>query len=189
MADDTEATEQAEPEKSGGMVGKIVNAVGILVLVIAGNLTTQLILRDFLPDLVPAASSAVAADDEEADEDELAEDEPQGPPIYLAFDPPLVASIDDGESIRFLQMTVEVMARNQGTLDAVAKHTPVIRNNLLMLLGRKSIAELTSSEGKEKLREDALAEVQATLEKMGSVHPGEPVGEVEDLYFTSFVVQ
>ncbi len=188
MAEETEAPEQAAAAKSGGgIVGKIVNAVGILVLVIAGNIATNIIVRDFMPDLAPGTAPAVVADD--ADVDAVAEEEPKGPPIYLALDPPLVASIDDGESIRFVQITVEVMSRKQSVLDAVVNHTPVIRNNLLMLLGRKTVPELASSDGKEQLRQDALQEVQSVLETMGPLKPDEPMGELEDLYFTSFVVQ
>ena len=138
MAEENEAAEQAAEAKSGGgMVGKIINAVGILVLVIAGNIATNVIVRDFMPGFAPGA--AVSAADSEAEGDEAAEEEPKGPPIYLALDPPLVASIDDGESIRFLQITVEVMSRQQSALNAVVTHTPVIRNNLLMLLGRKEV--------------------------------------------------
>lgn len=188
MAEETEAPEQATSAKSGGgMVGKIVNAVGILVLVIAGNIATLIIVRDFMPDLSSAATPAVVADDE--DGDAVLEDEPKGPPIYLALDPPLVASIDDGESIRFVQITVEVMSRKESVLNAVVNHTPVIRNNLLMLLGRKTVPELASSDGKEQLRQEALTEVQSVLESMGPLKPDEPMGELEDLYFTSFVVQ
>lgn len=190
MADETEAPEQAEPEKSGGgMVGKIVNAIGILVLVIAGNIVTNIVVRDFLPQFAAPVAGDAAAAGEDADAVAAEEEEPVGPPIYLALEPALVASIDDEQSIRFVQINVEVMARKQDTLDAVVAHTPVIRNNLLMMLGRKNIKELTNSEGKEAFRQEALQEVQSILEKMGPVNTDEPVGEVEDLYFTGFMVQ
>ena len=189
MADETEVEEQVEPEKSGGgMGGKIVNAIGILVLVIAGNIVTNIVVRDFLPQFAApvSADGAVAADGEAA---EAEDEEPVGPPIYLALEPALVASIDDQEAIRFVQINVEVMARQQNALNAVVTHTPVIRNNLLMMLGRKEISELTSSEGKEAFRQEALTEVQSILEKMEPPNPDEPLGEVEYLYFTGFMVQ
>jgi len=190
MADETEADAQAKPEKSGGgIVGKLVSGIGILVLVIAGNLASNLIVRDFLPDLAPAGVAASEGEDGGKGKNAKDDDAPPGPPIYLAMDPPLVASIDDGNSIRFLQITIEVMSRTQPTLDAVMAHTPKIRNDLLMLLGRKEITELTSPDGKEKLRQEALGVVQGILEQMGPAKEGDVVGEVEDLYFTSFVVQ
>lgn len=187
MAEDSAAGKPAKPEKSGGLGRKLVNAIGILVLVIGGNLASNLIVRDFLPDLAPGAA-AMAGDAKDGKGAKKKADK-QGPPIYFALDPPLVASVDDGQAIRFVQLTVEVMAREQQTLDAVVAHTPVIRNNLLMLLGRKSIPELTSSEGKEALRMEALEEVRSILDKMGPADPDLPLGDVEDLYFTSFVVQ
>ena len=189
MADEAEATEQAEPEKSGGgMGGKIVNAIGILVLVIAGNIVTNIVVNDFLPQFSPKVSVDGAVDAE--GETAVAEEEqPAGPPIYLALEPALVASIDDQDAIRFVQINVEVMARQQNALDAVMTHTPVIRNNLLMMLGRKQISELTSSEGKEAFRQEALTEVQSVLEKMEPPNPDDPLGEIEDLYFTGFMVQ
>ena len=68
-------------------------------------------------------------------------------------------------------------------IEAVEQHNPVIRNNLLMLVGGADLATLSTREGKEALRARALAEVQAVVEAQ--------TGEkgVEDLYFTSFVVQ
>lgn len=187
MADESAAEAPAEAKKSGGILGKLVNATGILVLVIAGNIVTNIVVRDFAPGL--GAGSAMSADAEGEGGTAAKTDAPKGPPIYLALDPPLVASVDDGQAIRFVQITVEVMAREQQTLDAVVTHTPVIRNNLLMLLGRKDILELTSSEGKEALRAEAVAEIRSILKKMGPLDPDLPLGELEDLYFTSFVVQ
>jgi flagellar basal body-associated protein FliL len=56
-----------------------------------------------------------------------------------------------------------------------------------MLLGGQAIPSLTNREEKEKLRQQALAEVR----KIMQANPGEEKhpGTVEDLYFTSFVVQ
>jgi flagellar FliL protein len=61
---------------------------------------------------------------------------------------------------------------------------PVIRNNLLMMFGGQTLATLTNRDEKEKLRAAALAEVQRILAANAVGAPG-----VEDLYFTSFVVQ
>ena len=75
------------------------------------------------------------------------------------------------------------MARDEKVIDGVKTHMPVIRNNLLMMFGGQTLATLTSRDEKEKLRATALAEVQRIL-KANTGAPG-----VEDLYFTSFVVQ
>ena len=60
---------------------------------------------------------------------------------------------------------------------------PVIRNNLIMLLSSQKQAEVSTRDGKEKLRADALAEIQKVLK--------EQTGETgaEAVYFTIFVMQ
>jgi flagellar protein FliL len=59
---------------------------------------------------------------------------------------------------------------------------PLIRNNLLLLMSNRNYQSLMSREGKDKLREEALAEIRAVQKKQG----GE---DIDDLLFTSFVVQ
>ena len=75
------------------------------------------------------------------------------------------------------------MARDDKVIADLGTHMPVIRNNLLMLLGGQTVSSLTNREDKESLRKQALAEVQ----KIMKANTGE--AGVEDLYFTSFVVQ
>ena len=94
-----------------------------------------------------------------------------------------MVSFEDRSAIRFLQVTVEVMARDEESIIAVQTHTPVIPNDLLMLMGGRTLSDLTKTEGKESLRQAALVEVQRILTE----NTGKP--GVEDLYFTSFVVQ
>ena len=84
--------------------------------------------------------------------------------------------------MRFLQITMEVMARDQKAIDSVQRNIPLIRNNLLLLMSNRNYQALMSREGKEKLREEALAEIRAVQKKQGG-------DDVDDLLFTSFVVQ
>jgi flagellar FliL protein len=77
---------------------------------------------------------------------------------------------------------MEVMARDQKAIDAVQKNAPLIRNNLLLLMSNRNYQSLMSREGKEKLRQEALAEIRAVEKKEGGP-------DIEDLLFTSFVVQ
>jgi len=58
----------------------------------------------------------------------------------------------------------------------------LIRNNLLLLMSNRNYQSLMSREGKDKLREEALAEIRAVQKKQG----GE---DIDDVLFTSFVVQ
>jgi len=84
--------------------------------------------------------------------------------------------------VRFLQITMEVMAHDQKVTDGVQKNLPLIRNNLLLLMSNRDFQVLMTREGKEKLRAEAVAEVNAVQKKQGG-------GDIDDLLFTSFVVQ
>jgi len=83
---------------------------------------------------------------------------------------------------RFLQISMDLMAHDEKAIDIVQKNNPVIRNNLLLLMSNRNYQSLMSREGKEKLRQEALTEIRAVQKKEGSP-------DVDDLLFTSFVVQ
>ncbi len=91
-------------------------------------------------------------------------------------------NFEDGSAVRFLQITMEAMSKDQKAIDSVQKNVPLIRNNLLLIMSNRDYQSLMSREGKEKLRQEALAEVRAVQKKDGSP-------PIEDLLFTSFVVQ
>jgi flagellar FliL protein len=103
--------------------------------------------------------------------------------VYLSLDPPFVVNSQDQGASRFLQVTVELMSYDPVAIEDMKKHMPLIRNSLVMLLSSQMAADVKSREGKEKLRAIALEEVQKVLE--------EQTGKsgVEQLYFTSFVIQ
>lgn len=188
-ADVAQATQQHKP--AGSLVRSIGLGVGIFFLVVAAQLITSIVGCMVMPGVMPGCSHTVA-EGEAADGGKAAKAGKSGkekstlPPVYHAFDPPLVVSFSEQGAMRFLQATVEVMARDEASIEAVKLHMPVIRNNLLNALSGRNLAELTSREGKEALRKECLTEVQRVLQaNAGKDHKA----SIEDLYFTSFVVQ
>jgi flagellar FliL protein len=178
------AAEKPKAEKSGGgIVGLVVNGVGIFALtlgaVVAGGFVNE--------KLHPRQEFAVGTDGKLTLKQPAAAAGEAGaeakPAVYFAFDPPLIVNFDDGQAVRFLQLQIEVLARDPKVVDAVKLHSPVIRNNLLMLMNGRDYRTLMNREGKEALRQECLKEVQRILAK----ETGKP--GIEDLFFTSFVVQ
>jgi flagellar protein FliL len=106
------------------------------------------------------------------------------PAIYSKFDPPFVVNFQNKGQMRFLQVSVEVMTRDPLTADLIKQHDPKLRNDLLMLLGGQTFETLSSREGKEKLRTESLQAVAAVVAAEGG-----KAESVEQLYFTSFVMQ
>ena len=106
-----------------------------------------------------------------------------GEPQYLKLEPPLTVNFERGQRISYLQAEVELMARADEVLEGVERHMPVVRNNLLMLFSDQSFDELNTRAGREQLRQEALAEINEVLDERGVD------GEIEAVYFTSFVMQ
>ena len=176
---ETNAPAEAAAKASGGLGKALGITLGLFAMMLASSLTAPIIGCRFLAGVTPGCP----APEVELGADGKPAAVPKAPPVYLPLDPPLVASFQDAGQIRFLQVSIELMARDEKVIDGLKTHMPVIRNNLLMMFGGQTLATLTSRDEKEKLRAAALAEVQRIL-KANTGAPG-----VEDLYFTSFVVQ
>ena len=110
--------------------------------------------------------------------------EPKLPAIYVEFNPPFVVNFDAKGVMRFLQVSIQVMTRDHETSELVKLHEPKIRNNMLLLLGSQTQDSISTTEGKEALRKQSLETIAKIVEDEG----GEGK-KVEDLYFTSFVMQ
>jgi flagellar FliL protein len=109
---------------------------------------------------------------------------PKRPAQYIAFDPPFVVNFENAGLMRFLQVSVEVMTRDEQTAQLLRLHDPRLRNDLLLLLGNQTYEAIATREGKEALRAQALQAVAAVISAEGGKG-----AQVEQLYFTSFVMQ
>lgn len=109
---------------------------------------------------------------------------PKGPPLFLAMDPPFVVNFQSEQAVRFLQVTAQVMTRDLKTLEELKAADPIIRNDLLLLFGNQKQEEVSTLEGKEKLRQAALEAVRKVVKDNGGEEKN-----VEAVYFTSFVMQ
>ncbi len=177
----------AKPEEldladKGGKGGSKKKIILIVVLVFVGLLTlvgtmvgTLWALGIFPPQHGESTQSAAV--------EEAPVEEAKAPAIYVKIDPPFVVNFDGQGKARFLQVVMEFMGRDEAELEEAQHHMPAIRNKMLLLLSSQSYDVLSTVEGKEQLRQQALAEVQAILER--------EVGHsaVEDLYLTSLVMQ
>ena len=105
------------------------------------------------------------------------------PPLYQPLDPPFLVNYEDQGLLRYLQIGITVMARDQMVIEATLNSMPQIRNDLIMLFADQRQEVLASRQGKEELRLQALEQIQAILNREIG-HPG-----IETLYFTTFVMQ
>ena len=175
-----EATPPPPPKKSGGwLMNAIVVFVMALLAVVAGGFINAKLHP--IPELKLGKDGTITAVAAVSSGEHGAEGGAKAA-VYYAIDPPLVVNFEDGSVVRFLQISMEIMAHEQKVIDSVQKNIPLIRNNLLLLMSNRNYQSLMSRDGKEKLRAEALAEINGVQKKQG----GEPV---DDVLFTSFVVQ
>ena len=169
MAEET-IEQELEEATGGGMMKKILLGVAGLVLLGAGLFAG----KTFMGGEPPADETAA----------EEAAEPAKDPAIYQSLHPPLVVNFKDslGDS-HFMQITMEVMARDQDVINAVRENTPAIRNALILHYGGAVYEEVTTRAGKEQMLADGLAEIR----KVMSDHTSED--SIEAVYFTALVIQ
>ncbi|HEY9199647.1 MAG TPA: flagellar basal body-associated FliL family protein [Gammaproteobacteria bacterium] len=191
---DLDVEAAAPVKKSGAMKWIIIGVLGLVVLV--GATVGVLYFAGILgggDDTETAAEAEVAADAEHGDKPEKAgkngkaakgdKAAAKAPLIYLPMEPPFVVNFTANANVRFMQVSLQVAAREQAVIDQVKEHTPAIRNGLVMLFTGQDPVTLNTREGKEALLKQCLDEVNKVLkEQTGSAG-------VENVYFTSFVMQ
>ncbi|WP_006786158.1 flagellar basal body-associated FliL family protein [Thiorhodospira sibirica] len=105
------------------------------------------------------------------------------PPTFYMELAPLTQNFQGPGRIRFIQIGLVLMARDQADLELAQKHMPAVLNNLNLLIGNKTYEELNTPEGKDVLREELLTEIGRLLrERAGR-------SAIEGIYFNSFVMQ
>jgi flagellar FliL protein len=171
---DIPVLEPANVEPSAGK-GKWLTIVIAVVLVVIGASAGAWLGPFFSHSYAPATRKA----------NRVEKVEPiKGPALYAALDPPFVVNFEAEQLVRFLQVTVQVMSREQATLDLLKANDPVVRNDLLLLFANQKYAVISTAEGKEKLRAEALDVVRKVIAAAGGKSD-----RVEAVYFTSFVMQ
>jgi flagellar protein FliL len=115
---------------------------------------------------------------------EAAAKQEQLPARYVTLDPPFVVNFEAESTVRFLQISIGIMTRDEKVEAVIKANDPRIRNDLLLILGNQNYDTVSKLEGKEDLRKRCLEAVRAVVLDSGGDGP-----KVEALYFTSFVMQ
>ncbi len=162
-----ESVEEAE-EAGGGKKKLILILAGALVLVGAAVGGTMLVMGG----------------DEQADATSAEEEfVVKGDPTYVDMKPAFTVNLAPEDPVGFLQISMQVLTHSRDVATDLEKHKPLIRNNLVTLFGQQNSVDLRAPEGKEALQKSALDLIQKVVDDQGSG------GEVDNVFFTSFVMQ
>ena len=98
--------------------------------------------------------------------------------------PAFVVNFKGNPEVRVVQIEMTVASTEKVILDALKKHSPMLRNNVLMLISAQDPASFKTVEGKETLR----TKIKEEIKKLIIQEIDKKVG-VDELYFTGFVMQ
>lgn len=194
---DTGEKKEKEPMSTKKLI--ILMVSGFIVILLSTVVGLVLVLKDPPPQTETAAEgeaieenapNAKKEEDEEPEkevEEDVEEEEgssaTRGQAVFYTIRPVFVVNFQSSKRAKFLQISVDVMARDEDVIDKVMDNLPLIKNDLVILFSSQKYENLKKVEGKEKLREEALKVIQNVLKK----ETGQP--GVEDVLFTSFVMQ
>lgn len=178
--DDAAAPPPAKAKKSGGVLPLLLGSA-VLSSALASGGTWFLTHKQHSAAAKAEAEAAPAADQAAADGADKAG--PLQPALYLDLTPAFVVNLADEDAMRFLQVEVQLMARDPKAIDAVKDHMPRIRNTLMLLFSQQHAHDIASRQAKEALQKQALDEVQKALQEENAA------AAIEAVYFTSFVMQ
>ncbi|MFP5505647.1 MAG: flagellar basal body-associated protein FliL [Gammaproteobacteria bacterium] len=155
-----EAIEEAAPPKKSK--AKLFVILGVLVLLLGGGGAAAWFLLQGEDD--PDKPQAVKA----------------VPPQFLDLE---TFTVNLQDSDQYLQVDITLQLPDLAQADAVKQHMARVRSRLLALLASKHAEDLLSAEGKGRLADEIKAEIMKPL------HPSIQPPKVDDVLFTSFVIQ
>ncbi len=131
----------------------------------------------------PDAAEGEQVEDGQEEEEEDEEEEGVVEDLYYDLNQPLIVTFPKGSMASLIQVSVSVLAKGESTVEALKKHEPMIRSNLLMAISANEAKKLITREGKEELRSIMLDEVGKVMERMTGKN------KVKNIFFTTFVMQ
>jgi flagellar FliL protein len=174
--DGQEMSLDQEGEKKGGKKKLIIIIVAV-VLLLGGGAAAYFLL--FAGDDNEAAAEQTT---EQAD-GAGAQDVVGISATYVAMPRPFVFNVMDGKRDRLVQIKVQLMVRGNDNETLAKKHIPLLEGTLVRVFGAASVAQLRNPEGKDQIREQALAALNKETKKL------EGRELIDTVLFTGFVLQ
>lgn len=92
---------------------------------------------------------------------------------------PFIVNLDDPNAKHFLKVAITLEVPDEKTKDEIGKLMPKIKNEIIMVLSSKTLADVIPVDGKIKLRDELMIRLANILGQ----------GKLNNVYFSQFVVQ
>ena len=171
MAEEKETQEVEEKKESGGnKLLLIVIIVLLLLLLVIGGLVAYFLLSSNDEGQPQTPPKKV---EKKHKVDSMAEIGP----IYPLD--PFVVNLVSPNADRYLKCKIDLELDSPELQQEIDKKLPAIRDLIIQILSSKSVEEIQTAKGKQKLKEEIKRKINEIL----------TTGEVKNVYFTEFVIQ
>jgi len=173
MAEEKEnqETEEKEEKKEGGSkLLLIIIIVLLLLLLIIGGVVAYFLLSSNNEDQNQPQQQKVEKKHKVSDMAEIG-------PIYPLD--PFIVNLVSASANRYLKCKIDLELDAPELQQEVDKKLPAIRDLIIRILSSKSVEEIQTAKGKEKLKEEIKRKINSIL----------TTGEIRHVYFTEFVIQ
>lgn len=172
MADEKEKKEEGA-NKSSGMVLIIVGVLIVLILVIGAVVAVLLLSKD---ESAQATSGGAEQARQQPVQRKQLDDLTIGPMFPL--DQFIVNLLSDSGR-RFLKTSIDLELSDSDLIEELGAKTSRIRDVVIRVLSSKTVEEISTPKGKDKLKKELTNQLNAVLLD----------GQIVRVYFTDFVIQ
>jgi len=172
-----EEKEEKKSESGGNKLILIIIVVLLLLLLVIGGLVAYFLLADNTPK--DNKAQAQQPNKKEQKQEVVKKDAAalEIGPIYPLD--PFTVNLKSANETRYLKCTINLEIDSPDTQPELDKIKPAIRDLVIRILSSKTVPEISTAKGKEKLKAEIKKNINAIL----------PKGEIRNVYFTAFVIQ
>ena len=166
---------EAPPPKGKKKMIIIIAAVAVLL---AGGGGAFFMMKKKAADEAAAAEEGDGTSHVEMKPKKDRKDDKYALPIFVPLDP-FVVNLADRDVDRFAQIGITLQTEDAHAGDTIKAYLPAIRNNILLLLSRKTSQDLAGADGKERLAAQVL---RVSVQPMGIELEDEEAAAAEDAH-------
>ena len=170
MAEEKENQEVEEKkESSSNKLLLIVIVVLLLLLLIIGGLVAYFLLS--------SNDQTDQSEPQKVEKKKKVQNMTEIGPIYPLD--PFIVNLVSNNANRYLKCKIDLELDSPDLQQEIDKKLPAIRDLIIRILSSKTVEEIQTAKGKEKLKEEIKRKINEIL----------TTGEVRNVYFTEFVIQ
>jgi len=174
MAEEKEnkEVEEAEEKKSGGgsKLLLIVIIILLLLLLVIGGVVAYFLLSNNNTDQQQPQQQKIEKKHKVSDLADIG-------PIYPLD--PFTVNLVSANADRYLKCKIDLELDSPDLQKEIDKKLPAIRDMIIQILSSKTVEEIQTAKGKEKLKEEIKRKINSIL----------TTGQIRNVYFTQFVIQ